>query len=82
MESYSERYGLFGVTLALVGWLLTVSLIIVASTVVAAELDRAEEPWARRVRSRFGIEDGGGRPASAAPAGGEPGDRLGLPPQG
>lgn len=82
MESYSERYGLFGVTLALVGWLLTVSLIIVASTVVAAELDRAEEPWARRVRSRFGIEDGGGRPASAAAAGGEPGDRLGLPPQG
>ena len=50
LESYSERYGLFGVTLALVGWLLAISFIVVAATVVAAELDRAPEPWARRLR--------------------------------
>jgi membrane protein len=48
--TYSVRYGLFGVTLALVGWLLCISFIVVAATVVAAELDRAPEPWARRLR--------------------------------
>ncbi len=50
MTSYSERYGLFGVTVALVGWLLCISFIIVASTAVAAEFDRAPEAWATRLR--------------------------------
>jgi membrane protein len=52
-ENYSEQYGLFGVTIALVGWLLCISLILVVATVVAAELDRAPEPWARRLRTRL-----------------------------
>lgn len=39
-ESYSQRYGLFGVTLALIGWLLCIALIVVATTVLAAEYDR------------------------------------------
>ena len=56
MESYSVRYGLFGVTLALVGWLLAVALIVVAATVVAAEFDRSPDPWARRLRTRLGVE--------------------------
>jgi membrane protein len=55
MESYSARYGLFGVTISLVGWLLCICLIVVASTVIAAELDRAPEKWARRLRARLGI---------------------------
>ncbi|MFL6078740.1 MAG: YhjD/YihY/BrkB family envelope integrity protein [Ornithinibacter sp.] len=50
MASYSERYGLFGVTVALVGWLLCISFIIVASTAVAAEFDRAPEAWVTRLR--------------------------------
>jgi membrane protein len=56
LESYSERYGLFGVTLALIGWLLGMSLIIVASTAVASTLDRAQDPWARRIRRATGVE--------------------------
>ncbi len=44
MERYSERYGLFGITLALVGWLLAVTIILVTTTVVAAELDRTSDP--------------------------------------
>ena len=52
-ETYSSRYGLFGVTLALVGWLLCVSFIVVAATVVAAQFDREEDPWAQRLRARF-----------------------------
>ncbi|HEU4947661.1 MAG TPA: YhjD/YihY/BrkB family envelope integrity protein [Kribbella sp.] len=64
MESYSQRYGLFGVTLALVGWLLCICLIVVAATVVAAEFDRAQEPWARRLRSRLRLEQTSDRPAA------------------
>jgi membrane protein len=56
IESYSRRYGIFGVTLALVGWLLAISLILVVATVLGAELDRAPEPWARRLRARFGLD--------------------------
>lgn len=56
LESYSLQYGLFGVTLALIGWLLCISFIIVGATVLAAELDRAPEPWARRVRMALGSE--------------------------
>lgn len=56
MTSYSERYGLFGVTVALVGWLLCIAIIVVAATVVAAELDRAPDDWARRLRARLGAD--------------------------
>jgi len=48
METYSERYGLFGVTIALVGWLLCVSFILVTATVIAAEFDRASVSVSRR----------------------------------
>jgi uncharacterized BrkB/YihY/UPF0761 family membrane protein len=56
METYNERYGLFGVTVALVGWLLCICVIVVAATVVAAELDRHPEPWAVRVRTGLRID--------------------------
>lgn len=55
MASYNDRYGLFGVTVALVGWLLCISVIVVAATIIAAEFDRHPEPWARRLRHRLGI---------------------------
>jgi membrane protein len=57
MEDYSVRYGLFGVTIALVGWLVCIAFIVIAATVTAAQLDRCAQPWARRV--------GGGRGAVA-----------------
>jgi membrane protein len=56
ITAYSARYGVFGVTVALVGWLLCVCFIVVAATVVAAELDRAPEQWARRLRARLGAD--------------------------
>jgi membrane protein len=74
MASNSERYGLFGVTLSLVGWLLCIAIIVVATTAVATEFDLAPEPWARRVRARLGVEppapadavDSPDRPAESA----------------
>jgi membrane protein len=70
MQSNSEQYGLFGVTLSLVGWLLCIALIMVAATVVAAEFDRAPEPWARHLRARLGLE-----PATRPEGVPEPADR-------
>ena len=55
-ETYSLRYGLFGVTLALVGWLLCVSVI-----VVAVQFDRDDDPWARRLRALFRVPPRDGR---------------------
>ena len=63
METYSERYGLFGVTIALVSWLLCISFIVVAATVVAAEFDRTPELWAQRLRGWLHL------PAPEMPAG-------------
>ncbi len=82
MQSNSERYGLFGVTLSLVGWLLCIAILVVAATAVASEFDRAPEHWARGLRARLGLEptvrpadvpDGGASPRaddSAAPRAG------------
>jgi membrane protein len=66
LESYSERFGLFGVTLALIGWLVGVALILVATTAIASEFDRTEAPWARRIRRALRVEPAA-RPAEAAP---------------
>ncbi|HYO18266.1 MAG TPA: YhjD/YihY/BrkB family envelope integrity protein [Dermatophilaceae bacterium] len=71
MTSYSERYGLFGVTVAIVGWLLCTMFILVAVTVVAAELDRAPERWARRLRRAVDHPNKAAAPISVRPR--EPG---------
>jgi uncharacterized BrkB/YihY/UPF0761 family membrane protein len=85
MESYSERYGLFGVTLALIGWLLGITLIVVAATAVASEFDRVQDAWARRIRMVMRIEPA---TASAMPleepllTGQVPSPSSGPPPSG
>ena len=66
MGSYSQRFGLFGVTLALVGWLLSIAVIVVIATVVASEFDRAPEPWARRLRVQLRVETVAHRTSSGA----------------
>jgi membrane protein len=69
LENDSRRYGLFGVTLALVGWLVCIAFIIVAATAIAAEFDRAEDGWARRIRRVLGIESVAVAPRPSEPAG-------------
>jgi membrane protein len=74
MSTYSLRYGLFGVTLALIGWLLCIAFIFVTSTVVAAEFDRDQDRWATRLRDRLGLGQRVGDPGAEAgprPADGE-----------
>ena len=72
----SERYGLFGVTLSLVGWLLCIAIVVVAVTAIATEFDRAPEPWARRLRARLGVEPSA--PADAATSPDRPAESAGT----
>ena len=80
MTTYSLRYGLFGVTLALIGWLLCISLIVVAASVVAAQFDRTQAGWATRLRGGFGLglpvgertPEGDLRPAGGERTSGDP----------
>lgn len=57
MERYTQEFGLFGVTIALIGWLLAVAFILVGAAVVGAEFDRCLAPWAVAVKTRFRLED-------------------------
>jgi membrane protein len=82
LETYSQRYGLFGVTLALVGWLLASAFIVVAATAVAAEFDRAPDPWARRLRGWGRIEPAAAEhsaPVADPPSGARPAATGGGP---
>jgi membrane protein len=73
---------MFGVTLALVGWLLAIALIVVAATVVAAEFDRAPDPWAERLRRRLRLARvaEAGRPGAAPPSPDQEQSRPGTTP--
>lgn len=53
VNSYSAQLGLFGITIALIGWLLAIAGVLVVSAVVGAEYDRSDAPWVRRLKSRF-----------------------------
>jgi membrane protein len=57
MAKYTTEFGLFGITIVLIGWLLIVSGIIVASAAVGAEFDESTAPWAVRLKSRFHLVD-------------------------
>jgi membrane protein len=76
MATNSERYGLFGVTLSLIGWLLCIAIVVVAVTAIATEFDRAPEPWARRLRARLGVEPPA--PANAVNSPDQPAESAGT----
>lgn len=57
MERYTQQFGLFGVTIALIGWLLAVAFILVGSAAVGAQFDVCLAPWALYLKTRFKLED-------------------------
>ena len=54
---YTEQFGLFGVTIAIIGWLLGAAGIVVASAAIGAEFDQSGESWALRVKRRMRLAD-------------------------
>ena len=57
VTKYTYYYGLFGVTIAMVGWLLAAAGVIVASTAIGAEFDASAALWVRRLKVRFRLHD-------------------------
>lgn len=57
IERYTRDFGLFGVTIAIIGWLLGASGIVVAGTTIGAEFDHSLAPWALRVKERLRLTD-------------------------
>lgn len=62
LEATSD-FGLFGVTITLLGWLLAAAFIIIACTVMGAQFDASDARWLVRIKTRFSLTD---------PAAGEP----------
>lgn len=74
VDRYTREFGLFGITIAIIGWLLAVSGILVGATAIGAEFDRSTVHWALRLRTRLRLYD----PAAGPPPPPPPGDTSGL----
>ncbi len=57
VEQSTAQFGLFGVTIAIIGWLLGSTGIVVASAAVGAEFDQSQARWALRVKARWRLSD-------------------------
>ncbi len=57
LERYTQEFGLFGVTIALIGWLLAIAFILVGAAAVGAQFDACLAPWALYLKTRFRLED-------------------------
>ncbi|MET0999884.1 MAG: phage holin family protein [Marmoricola sp.] len=57
IEVHTSEFGLFGVTIAIIGWLLGAAGIVIASTAVGAEFDQCRAPWALRLKERYRLWD-------------------------
>jgi membrane protein len=70
----TEEFGLFGITITIIGWLLAVAFVLVACTSIGAEFDASDAPWLVRLKVRFGLVD----PQAEAPVEVADTDRQGL----
>jgi uncharacterized membrane protein YvlD (DUF360 family) len=57
MTRATEDFGLFGVTITLLGWLLAAAGIVVACTVMGAQFDSSDARWLVQLKRRFGLTD-------------------------
>jgi uncharacterized membrane protein YvlD (DUF360 family) len=64
MTRATNDFGLFGVTITLLGWLLAAAGIVIACTVMGAQFDSSDAPWLVQLKNRFGLTD----PAAGEPA--------------
>lgn len=57
IERSTNGFGLFGITISIIGWLLAVAVIVVASSAIGAEFDACQAHWVRALKTRFKLED-------------------------
>jgi membrane protein len=70
----TEEFGLFGITITIIGWLLAVAFVLVACTSIGAEFDASDAPWLARLKVKFGLVD----PGAEAPVEIAATERMGL----
>lgn len=63
MTRATNDFGLFGVTITLLGWLLAAAFIVITCAVMGAQFDDSDARWLTGLKTRFGLTD---------PAAGEP----------
>ena len=59
VTQYTAEFGLFGITIALIGWLLAASVVLVSCTAIGAEFDASQGPFLRMVKTRLRLHDPG-----------------------
>lgn len=59
MTQATDQFGLFGITITMIGWLLAVAFVLVAATVVGAEVDASDAPWLVALKTSFRLVDPG-----------------------
>jgi uncharacterized membrane protein YvlD (DUF360 family)/uncharacterized BrkB/YihY/UPF0761 family membrane protein len=59
VSQYTAEFGLFGITIALIGWLLAASVVLVSCTAIGAEFDASQSPFLRQVKTRLRLHDPG-----------------------
>jgi putative membrane protein len=63
VTKYTNEFGMFGITIALIGWLLAACGVLVASAAVGAEFDASRETWVVALKTRYALFD----PAAGVP---------------
>ena len=59
MTRATNEFGLFGITITIIGWLLAASFILVACAAIGAEFDASDARWLMGLKVRFGLVDPG-----------------------
>ncbi|HEX5086286.1 MAG TPA: YhjD/YihY/BrkB family envelope integrity protein [Nocardioides sp.] len=59
VTQYTQEFGLFGITIALIGWLLGAAVVLVSCTVIGAEFDASQGPFFRLVKTRLRLHEPG-----------------------
>jgi len=67
----ANQFGLFGITVTLIGWLLVAACLLVGAASVGAEFDASETCWVLRLKARWGLLDPA-EPRPVPPAGRDP----------
>jgi len=68
MDRATADFGLFGVTITLLGWLLAAAGIVIACAVMGVQFDSSDARWLVQLRNRFALTD----PAAGEPVEPEP----------
>ena len=69
MTRATNEFGLFGITITLIGYLLAASFVLVACAAVGAEFDASNVPWVMALKVRFKLMDPGREVPLTEPAG-------------